>query len=229
MRLDERLSLAFDLYETCSLAADIGTDHALLPIALLRAGKCGRMLLTDISEGAMENARDHIARADLADRVILRRGDGLEPVLEPCGMISILGMGGKTIRRILERGRDRLNGAALLLSAHSDVPHVREAAAGIGYRLVSETPCLSGGRFYLLLKAVPGAEPLTDREIRLGKKLFDSGSPVLLPYLRNRLAVLQARLNGLRAAGDADPLLLEQAEEDAEFYREKISALEAGT
>lgn len=229
MRLDERLSLAFDLYENCELAADIGTDHALLPVALLRAGKCGRMILTDISEGAMENARDHIARANLAERAVLRMGDGLEPVLERCGMISILGMGGKTIRKILERGRDCLNGAGLLLSAHSDIPEIRAAAAEIGYRIVSETPCLSGGRYYLLLKAVPGGESLTAREIRLGKKLFESGSPVLLPYLRRQLSVQQARLKGLRAAGTSDPVLLERTEEDAEFYLEKITALEAGT
>ena len=36
--LDPRLSLAFDLYDSCRLAADIGTDHAHLPAALLQRG-----------------------------------------------------------------------------------------------------------------------------------------------------------------------------------------------
>lgn len=47
--LDERLSLACDLYPVCRLAADIGTDHARLPAALLQRGRCQHMVLTDIS------------------------------------------------------------------------------------------------------------------------------------------------------------------------------------
>ena len=34
--LDERLSMALRLYDRCELGADIGTDHALLPILDLR-------------------------------------------------------------------------------------------------------------------------------------------------------------------------------------------------
>ena len=49
IRLDARLSLAYDLYDPCELAADIGTDHAHLPAALLQRGRCQHMILTDLS------------------------------------------------------------------------------------------------------------------------------------------------------------------------------------
>ncbi|MBP5231102.1 MAG: tRNA (adenine(22)-N(1))-methyltransferase TrmK [Clostridia bacterium] len=75
--LDPRLSLAFSLYDTCVLAADIGTDHARLPAALLKRGRCQHMVLTDISQSALENARMEIVRRHLYDRVSLRLGDGL--------------------------------------------------------------------------------------------------------------------------------------------------------
>ena len=198
MSLDPRLSLAFDLYEDCDLAADIGTDHAHLPIALLRAGKCRRMVLTDLSPDALENARENVGRAGLTDRVTLRLGDGLEPLRETCGTVSLLGMGGRTIQEILLRGRDRLRAAPLILSAHTDLPLVRRAVMEIGYRLVSETPCLDAGRYYLLMKVLPGEEELTPREIRLGKPLFRSASPVLPAYLKHRAEVLSAKLAGLR-------------------------------
>ena len=80
IQLDSRLSLAFELYDPCDLAADIGTDHAHLPAALLQRGRCQRMILTDISESALRNARDGMIRFGLTDRVILRRGDGLSPL-----------------------------------------------------------------------------------------------------------------------------------------------------
>ena len=45
--LDERLSLAAQLYEPCALGADIGTDHALLPCYLLTHNE---MSMIDIAE-----------------------------------------------------------------------------------------------------------------------------------------------------------------------------------
>ena len=157
--LDPRLSLAFDLYDSCRLAADIGTDHAHLPAALLQRGRCQHMILTDISPSALENAKMEMIRLHLTDRVSLRLGDGLTPVSEPCEMISVMGMGGRTIRNILLSGRKKLQGASLLLSAHTDWHLIRAALQEIGYRLDREEPCLSGGRYYLVLLARPGNPP----------------------------------------------------------------------
>ena len=150
--LDPRLSLAFDLYDTCELAADIGTDHARLPAALLQRGRCRRMILTDLSESALANARGEIIRRRLTDRVDFRCGNGLQPLQETCGMISVTGMGGRTIRDILLSGQDRLRGASLLLSAHTDLPLIREAVREIGYRLDREEPGFCAGRYYLVIR-----------------------------------------------------------------------------
>ena len=179
--LNPRLSLAFDLYDLCELAADIGTDHAHLPAALLQRGRCQHMILTDISESALENARTEMARLRLSDRVSLRLGDGLSPVTEKCGVISVMGMGGRTISDILLSGAARLQGATLLLSAHTDWHLIRAAVRDIGYHLDREEPCLAAGRFYLFLRARPGSVPMTEREIRLGGPLFRSESPALFP------------------------------------------------
>lgn len=225
MRLDERLGLAYDLYAECELAADIGTDHGYLPLALLRSGKCRRMILTDISPDALNNARNHFISAGMTDRAELRQGDGLDPVTEACGMISILGMGGKTIRGMLERGAGRLRGAKLLLSAHTDLPQVRSAVETVGYHLTKEIPCRAAGRFYLMMLSEPGAERLTDEEKRRGKRLTDTESPLLAAYMRHRLKVVEAQIRGLKNTDSANPALLSQAEADAAYYREEIGKL----
>ena len=95
--LDARLSLVYDLVDPCELAADIGTDHARLPAALLQRGRCCRMILTDISPDALENARREIIRCGLSGKADLRLGDGLSPLSESCGVVSITGMGGQTM------------------------------------------------------------------------------------------------------------------------------------
>ena len=221
--LDARLSLAFDLYDSCELAADIGTDHAHLPAALLQRGRCQRMVLTDLSESALSNARGEIIRFRLTDRVSFRCGDGLEPLKERCEMISVTGMGGRTIRNILLTGQNRLQGASLLLSAHTDLPLIREAVCRIGYHLDREEPCYSTGRFYLVILARPGAAGMTAREIRLGSPLFDSASDQLVPYLNRRRDILQEKLTGLLSAGQPDEEQIAELREDIAFYEEKIN------
>ncbi len=219
--LDPRLSLAFRLYDPCDLAADIGTDHAHLPAALLQRGRCQRMILTDRSPDALANARAEILRQGLQDRVSLRLGDGLAPLGEACGVISVTGMGGRTIRDILLAGRDRLRGASLILSAHTDLPLIRQTVAEIGYHLDREEPCKSAGRFYLIFRARPGAAALSPREIRLGSVLFHSGSPDLLPYLRRREEILQSMLTSLRGAPHPDEARIAELEADLSFLREQ--------
>ena len=222
VNLDARLSLAFDLYDPCELAADIGTDHAHLPAALLQRGRCQHMILTDLSESALNNARNGIIACRLTDRVSFRCGNGLQPLREQCEMISVTGMGGRTIRDILLSGQDRLKGASLLLSAHTDLPLIREAVCRIGYHLDREEPCYCAGRFYLVLRARPGAADLSPREIRLGGPLFDSASDQLIPYLIRRRDVLDEKLQGLLTAEKQEESLINQVREDIAFYESRI-------
>lgn len=223
--LDPRLSLAFDLYDPCELAADIGTDHAHLPAALLQRGRCQHMVLTDISESALENARMEMIRLRLMDRVSLRLGDGLAPLSESYGMISVMGMGGRTIRDILLSGRAKLQGASLLLSAHTDWHLIRTAVREIGYHLDREEPCFAAGRYYLILRARPGAQSMTEQQIRLGGPLFSSDSPVLLPFLKRRREVLAERLRGLENASEPDQSGIVTVREDLDFYDTFIASL----
>ena len=139
-------------------------------------------------------------------------------------MISVTGMGGRTIRDILLAGQERLQGASLILSAHTDLPLIREAVCRIGYHLDREEPCFCAGRFYLVLRARPGAAEMTPREIRLGGPLFDSASGQLIPYLRRRRDVLQEKLNGLRSAGMPDKEQIALLREDIAFYNERIAS-----
>lgn len=217
--LDERLSLVYDLYDPCALAADIGTDHGQLASVLLQTGRCERMILTDISASALSHARAEMIRCRLMNRVSLRLGDGLAPLEEDCQMISVTGMGGRTIRDILTKGTEKLHGASLVLSAHTDLPMVRKAVMEIGYHLDREEPCFAAGRLYLVLRARPGREILTDRQLRLGVRLQDSVSPLLMSWFTRRLTVLEARLAGLVTATAPDERLISETREDIETYR----------
>lgn len=220
--LDERLSLAADMYEPCDWGADIGTDHAYLPCHLLRTGVCQRMIAADVSEGALRNARANLTRMGFADRVLLTLADGLDALDRPCGCVSITGMGGDTMAELLLRGHQRLNGAVLVLSAHTELHRVRQAIRDIGYHIVREELCRAAGRFYVCWRAEPGAALVSDEDCAYGQLLWESRSPLLGEYAAWRMKVAQKRLDGLRAAAcpDRDAILAVQNEVD--FYRQKM-------
>ena len=223
--LDERLSLAAALYTPSDLGADIGTDHALLPCHLLREGTCRRMILADISEKALSHARAQVARQRLESRARLMLADGLDALDEPCGCVSIMGMGGESIARMLARGAARLQGAALVLSAHTDLPLVRSSVQDAGYHFVREELCRAAGRVYVVWKAEPGWATLTPQELRLGPLLMEGSSPLLGDYLRWRCAVMEDKLRGLRSASRQNECVMDEIEADLAVCRRKLEAL----
>lgn len=227
--LDARLSLVFDLYPACKLGADIGTDHGYLPCALLESGKADHMILTDISVSALSNATAETVRRRLSSRVTLLTGDGLSPIEDPCEVISITGMGGRTIRQILLEGREKLHAATLILSAHTDLPLLRSTLGEIGYTLRAEKICKAAGRFYLVLMATPGKERLTAQEIRLGSLLFTSDDSCLPQYLEHRKAVLSKKLKGLLSVSSDDHHPeIKELREDIDYLERFLSDSQKG-
>ena len=224
--LDERLSLAAMLYEPCSLGADIGTDHALLPCHLLEQGICDRMILADLSPKALRHAEEQVNRRHLQAHVMLRCANGFDALEnDRCGCVSAMGMGGETLAEILRRGADRLQGAVLVLSAHTDPHLVRQAVQDIGYHFVREELCKAAGRFYVMWRAEPGMEMLSDNAKKYGELLYQSASPLLGEYLRWRIAVLKDKECGLLAGSRTNEAALEEVRADLAFYQDQLEGL----
>jgi len=170
------------------LLADIGSDHALLPIHAVKHGLCRRAVAADIHAGPLLAAERNIAGAGLADRIDIRKGDGLA-VLSPgeADAIVIAGMGGATITGILEAGKDRLAGVRLLLlQPNVGAPLVRRWLHGHGWYLRDEGVLEEDGVYYDILESVP-ARPGDERLATLyepyrleGGKVVSSDMQMLL-------------------------------------------------
>ncbi|WP_045233679.1 tRNA (adenine(22)-N(1))-methyltransferase TrmK, partial [Deinococcus pimensis] len=72
--LDARLAAVL-CFVRSDVHADVGSDHALLPVALLREGRARRCVIVERTSAPLENARASVTRAGLLDRVDLRLGD----------------------------------------------------------------------------------------------------------------------------------------------------------
>ena len=92
-----------------SSAADIGTDHGMVPAALIASGRCSRVILTDLQTGPLGKAAENLRDLGLQDRITdLRLGSGLEP-LQPAEADSVIiaGMGGELITSILAQNEPK--------------------------------------------------------------------------------------------------------------------------
>ncbi len=187
VKLDDRLSRAAAMFPACAYGADIGADHGRLSCFLLETGKCARMGITDISAPSLQKARDLITLKGLGDRADFCVGDGLSALPHPADAIAILGMGGNTVSNILLKGGGKLEGAVLVLSAQTEIPLLRRTLSALHYRIEDEQIAFSANRYYVLLRAAPGDEELSDRQLFLGPRLMEKNADSYEAYLAWRI------------------------------------------
>lgn len=188
--LDARLACIAEAVPQCRVAADIGADHGRLSCWLMASGRCERMIVSDISAVSRKKARDLLYRFDLIDRAHLSGENGLLALNETVDAIIICGMGGGIICRMLSQRID-LEGATLILSAHSQLPDLRKSILARDYHIVREQIVRSKGRFYTVISAKPGKQHLSEKEMMVGFGLVSTKSATVSEYLSWQLSVAE--------------------------------------
>ncbi len=155
MHLSQRLLVIANFVPRGSTIADIGTDHAYLPIYLVTEGVCPKGIGVDVHQGPFEAAMRAVQEAGLADKIAVRLGDGLA-VVQPgeADVVVIAGMGGGTIRGILEAGPQVVAGLKrLILQPMVDSAHLREWLICNGWPIADEELVEEEGRLYEIIVA----------------------------------------------------------------------------
>ncbi len=136
--------------------ADIGSDHAYVPIRLLRAGTVQYAIASDVREGPLLAARKHIFRRRLQNRIECRLGDGLQ-VLQPGEVDGIVmaGMGGEMMVQIWQKKPQvvkRLRFA--VLQPMSRWAEVRRMLRRSGWSLADEWLVAEKDKLYRVMYAI---------------------------------------------------------------------------
>ena len=150
--LSQRLSLISSAVPKGARIADIGTDHAYLPVFLLGNGLISRAIACDIGEKPLEVARKNIEAAAI-DGIELRLSDGFAAINEgeiDCAVIA--GMGGEVIAGIIERCEWIKNGRyTLILQPTTSPEKLREFLGDNGFSVNAEAACSENGKLYSVM------------------------------------------------------------------------------
>ena len=107
MKLSKRLQTIYDMVQGPCVVADIGCDHGLLPIALVKNGKCDKAYACDIRKGPLSRAEEAIQMMGLQNQIITKLTDGLQGLEDDVEVVIIAGMGYDTIRNILQNSLEK--------------------------------------------------------------------------------------------------------------------------
>ena len=156
INISNRLKCVASLVNKGARVADIGTDHAYLPIYLVQNGISNKVYACDVRKEPLRRAQLHIDEYGLSDKITTQLCDGLKGINKgDVDTVTICGMGGKLMKSILQAGIDKLGyNTQLVLSAQSELRDFRAYLLEAGIDIKSEHILLEDGKYYFIFDCV---------------------------------------------------------------------------
>lgn len=160
INISERLKCVAGLVNKGARVADIGTDHAYLPIYLVQNGISNKVYACDVRKEPLRRAKLHIDEYGLSDKITTQLCDGLKGINKgDVDTVTICGMGGKLMKNILKAGIDKLgDNTQLVLSAQSELRDFRKYLLETGIDIKTEHMLLEDGKYYFIFDCVYNAQ-----------------------------------------------------------------------
>lgn len=162
---------------------DIGCDHALLDIHLVKNNFLKKMIVCDVHENALQAGIDNIEKNNLSHKIDARLGDGLSVLTDKdiVDTVLISGMGASTILKILSHPyTSKIN--KLVLQSNNDHSELRKQLVEKGFFVKAEDFLIDNDKKYINLVFERGNKTYTKEEIKYGPILIHNKN-----YLRFEL------------------------------------------
>lgn len=195
MKLSQRLFTLASCVKQGANVADIGADHGLLSIYLVKQGIAKKVFAVENKIGPFNSLKKN---TNDYPQITCSLSDGISGIPPEIDTVVIAGMGGILISDILKKNKDKLEHVNnIIIDAHRDVEIVRKTLNDLGYELVKEV-LVQEEHFYHIISAQKGLSKLTDIEYEFGYKI--EKDPLFLFYkekLLNRYEQNYSKNNSL--------------------------------
>ena len=152
---------------------DIGCDHALLDIYLIKEKILKKVIVSDIHEGALNAGILNIKKEKLEKKIDTRLGNGLEVLSDNDDIDTVLisGMGTTTILDILNNEYLK-NINKLIIQSNNDHTELRTEVTKLGYKVINEEYLVDMKKNYIIIVFERGEEKYSKNELRYGPILI---------------------------------------------------------
>ena len=206
-----RLQAVMDLAEGERIA-DIGTDHAYIPIQLALEGRIKKAIAADKNTGPIKIAEENIKKYSLGDIIDTRVGDGLDCIKSgEADTVIIAGMGGKLIGDIIERDIIKARSSTLILQPMNAQYELRKRLFSLGFKIEREQLAKEGFKVYNIIKAVSGQDIIKEEiDYHLPKELYSHPLFKLLAAKKER--EFKKIINGMKKSDTGDIKIINKYE-----------------
>ncbi len=219
LNLKGRLKLIADKVPKCNVLADIGTDHAYIPIYLVQNGVCQKAIASDVKIGPVKMASNNISLYKLSEKIETRLGNGLNTIeINEADSIIIAGMGGTLLTELLEVNKPKtVNADTLVLQPMNDLHVVRKWLYDNAFEIYDEEMVAEGPKMYFVLSAKfsGNKKQYSDFELYVGQRLIEKKDPLLGAYCRMKVQQIDRVLEQLEEMKENDAL-------KSQYLRQKI-------
>ncbi len=219
--LNVRLCSAAEFVRQDAVFADIGTDHAYLPIFLLKKGIIRTAVCADINKGPLERAKENSRLNGVADKISFYLTDGASE-LSGLGITdyAICGMGGELIAKIISEAPGlKEKGVNLILQPMTRQSTLRRYLAAEGFSVQKESYTSEGTHHYVCMLAsyTANKETIDAIEAEIGFKNAEIVNKDLqIAYLKSKLHAYDKLIEGKKNGGNSTA--------DEEKIREAIAS-----
>ncbi len=178
--------------------ADIGSDHAWLPIHLVSSGKVNYAMAIDNKMGPYLRMKGNVEEAGLGNRIVTLLSDGIKDIRPDVDCLILCGIGGLLACEILESHPEKLtNIQTIVVDPHRDLVAVRKRVSELGYHIADEEMVLEDHVYYSIIRFEKGApkKPYTNNELAFGPKLMEKNTSVYRDWLSDLKKKLGKLLN----------------------------------
>lgn len=229
VNLSKRLQVVADYVEKGARLADIGSDHAYLPCYLAQDQQIDFAVAGEVVEGPFMNAVNEVSRLNLEETVSVRLGDGLQVLndFDDITTITIAGVGGPLIVRILEEGKQlnkRSGKETLILQPNVNEKTVRDYLMEESYKITAESILEENGKRYEIIKAAPAAEKVEydEKDLLFGPFLREEKSSVFIDKWESEAKKTAYVIAQMEKAEQADTEKLEELNRKLNLIEEMI-------
>ncbi|MBQ4528849.1 MAG: SAM-dependent methyltransferase [Clostridia bacterium] len=220
MELSPRLSKIAELIPRGSIVADVGTDHAYIPVYCFINNISPKAFAMDVNKGPLERAKANLEKYGFQDRAELRLSDGLEKLQKgEADVIVIAGMGGLLIRDIIDRGCSAIDSNTQLLIQPMIAPvELRDYLFASGYDIINEYVVREENKFYNIFSVKKGEAEANDFNRYVGKNLAENSPETIDDYLEYKIRICHKIISGMKKSENPDTGAIEKHQKELDVY-----------